>query len=262
MKVIQPEYFGMPPFRVALGGGLLAFCALSSPAQACSDLPNICAAQAQHNQSMTDIAATPERYDNGRYDDGGPAGERPRDPMAEAMADIYGVAEASSAFGAELQQRMKDPEFKAAYDRYHNGGWDFFQDSNNPKPGEYCSALYTKGDVMVRISGPGKDYDGAMLTFSGPDITGSPDVQKLKVTLDQSDGTSQSVQAFNYKFPGEVYASIAFAVPTIEAGLAEMKEKWGFDVLVKGKSVLKIEWHDGLAARKQLENCLSKRQRG
>jgi hypothetical protein len=251
----------MQYFRPALLGAaaILAF-QLSAPAYACSDLPNICAAQAQHYQQMNDIAATPQQNDNGRYDDGGPAGERPRDPMAEAMADIYAVGEASSAFGIELQKRMKDPEFKAAYERYHNGGWDFFQDSNNPKPGEYCSALYMKGEAMVRISGPGKDYDGAMLTFSGPGITGSPEVQKIKVTLDQSDGTSQSVLAFNYKFPGEAYASIAFAVPTIEAGLAEMKESWGFDVLVKGKSVLKIDWQGGLAARKQLENCLSKRK--
>lgn len=246
--------------RTLLGAAAILAFQLSAPAQACSDLPNICAAQAQHNQSMNDIAATPQRNDNSRDDDDGPSGERPRDPMAQAMADIYGVGEASSAFGGELQQRMKDPEFKAAYDRYHNGGWFFFQDSNNPKPGEYCSALYMKGEAMVRISGPGKDYDGALLTFSGPDITGSPEVKKLKVTLDQSDGTSQSVQAFNYKFPGEVYASIAFAVPTIEAGLAEMKETWGFDVLVEGKSVLKIEWKGGLAARKQLENCLSKRK--
>jgi hypothetical protein len=251
----------MQYFRPALLGAatILAF-QLSAPAYACSDLPNICAAQAQHYQQMNDIAATPQQNDNGREDDGGPAGERPRDPMAQAMADISGIGEASSAFGGELQQRMKDPEFKAAYDRFHNGGWDFFQDSNNPTPGEYCSALYMKGEAMVRISGPGKDYDGAMLTFSGPGITGSPEVKKLKVTLDQSDGTSQSVQAFNYKLPGEVYASIAFAVPTIEAGLAEMKETWGFDVLVEGKSVLKIDWNDGLAARKQLENCVNKRK--
>lgn len=251
----------MQYFRPALlGAATISAFQLSAPAYACSDLPNICAAQAQHYQQMNDIAATPQRSDDGPYDDGGPTGERPRDPMAQAMADISGIGEASSAFSGELQQRMKDPAFKAAYDRYHNGGWDFFQDSNNPKPGEYCSALYTKGDAMVRISGPGSGYDGALLTFSGPNISGSPGVKKLKVTLDQSDGTSQSVQAFNYQLPGEVYASIAFAMPTIEAGLAEMKEKWGFDVLVNGRSVLKIDWDGGLAARKQLENCLSKRK--
>lgn len=260
MTLILVKAFGRYPLRAAPIAGFLALCAFSSPAQACSDLPNICAAQAQHHQAMNDIAATPPQNQDGSYDDGGPAGERPRDPMAQAMADISGIGEASSAFSGELQQRMKDPKFKAAYDRYHNGGWDFFQDSNNPKPGEYCSALYTKGEAMVRISGPGSGYDGALLTFSGPNITGSPDVKKLKVTLDQSDGTSQSVQAFNYQLPGEAYASIAFAMPTIEAGLAEMKETLGFDVLVNGKSVLKIDWHDGLAARKQLESCLSKRK--
>jgi len=39
-----------------------------------------------------------------------------------------------------------------------------------------------------------------------------------------------------------------------------MEEKQGFDLLVKGKTVLKLDWHDGLAARRQLENCLSKRK--
>jgi hypothetical protein len=238
----------------------IAWCAPANPAQACSDLPNICAAQAQHNQQMNDIAATPQRNENGRYDGGGPASEQPRDPTAQAMADIYNAGEASSALGAELKEQMRDPKFKAAYDRYYKGGWDFFQDSNNPKPGEYCSALYAKGDVMVRISGPGSGYDGALMTFSGPGITGSRDVKKLKVTLNQSDGSSQSVQTFNYQLPGEVYASIAFAVPTIEAAMAAMEDKQGFDLLIKGKSVLKLDWHDGLAARKALEKCLSKRK--
>ncbi len=73
----------MQYFRPTLLGAatILAF-QLSSPAQACSDLPNICAAQAQHYQQMNDIAATPQRNDNSRDDDDGPSGERPRDPMA------------------------------------------------------------------------------------------------------------------------------------------------------------------------------------
>lgn len=241
-------------------GFAMAACVLVSPAQACSDLPNICAAQAQHNQSMNDIAATPtESNENGRYDAGSTA-HQPRDQTAAVMANIYSVSGASSAMGAELKEQMKDPKFKAVFNRYQNGGWDYFQDSNYPKPGEYCSALYAKGNVMVRISGPGSGYDGALMTFSGPDIFGSRDVKKMKVTLNQSDGSSQSVEAFNYQLPGEVYASIAFAVPTIEAALVAMEEKQGFDLLVKGKSVLKLDWHDGLAARKQLENCLSKRK--
>ncbi len=243
-----------------LSGITIAGVFLAVPANACSDLPNICAAQAQHNQSMNDIAATPQWNENGRNDSGGPPSAQPRDPMAAAMADIYSVGEASSAFGVELKEQMKDPKFKAAYDRYQNGGWEYFQDSNNPKPGEYCSALYAKGDVMVRISGPGSGYDGALMTFSGPGITGSRDVQKVKVTLNQSDGSSQSVQTFNYQLPGEVYASIAFAVPTIEAAMAAMEDKQGFDLLVKGKSVLKLDWHDGLAARNALQKCLSKRK--
>ena len=72
--------------------------------------------------------------------------------------------------------------------------------------------------------------------------------------------SSQSVQAFNHQFPGEPYASITFAVTTIEAALAEVKDAQGFDLLIGGQSVAKLDWHGGLAARKQLEKCLSKRK--
>ena len=37
-------------------------------------------------------------------------------------------------------------------------------------------------------------------------------------------------------------------------------EKQGFELLVKGESVLKLDWHGGLEARRQLGNCLSKRK--
>lgn len=245
---------------VVLSAATMMACLVSNEANACSDLPNICAAQAQHNQSMNDIAATPQQRDEGpRGNDNSPA--QPRDPMAAAMADIYDAGQATLVAGTELEEMKKDPKFKAAYDRYQKGGWEYFQDSNNPKPGEYCSALYAKGEGMVRISGPGSGYDGALMTFSGPGITGSRDVKKIKVTLNQSDGSSQSVQTFNYQLPGEVYASIAFAVPTIEAAMAAMEDKQGFDLLVKGKSVLKLDWHNGLAARNALQKCLSKRKR-
>lgn len=114
---------------------------------------------------------------------------------------------------------------------------------------------------MLRISGPGGSYSGALMTFSGSKITGSTDVRKIKVTLNQSDGSSQTVQAFNYQLPGEAYASIAFAVPTIEAAMAEMKDSQGFDVLVNGQSVAKVDWTGGLAARSKLEQCLAKRKK-
>ena len=229
---------------------------------ACSDLPNICAQNARHHQEQVDYWATPPQGEDEQDDtDYGPAQGGGGDPMAAAMAAMYDVVQTTGKTSKELEARKKDPKFRAAYDRYQNGGWDYLQDGMSPKPGEYCVALYSKGDTMLRISGPGGNYSGALMTFSGGGITGTKDVKKIKVTLNQSDGSSQTVQAFNYQLPGEAYASIAFAVPTIEAALAEMKDKQGFEVLVKGQSVAKLDWHGGLAARSRLEQCLSKRKK-
>ena len=65
----------------SLLSGAAALLALSvgGPAAACSDLPNICAANAEHHRQMMDIAATPQQ---GGPDDGGPRyAEPPADPM-------------------------------------------------------------------------------------------------------------------------------------------------------------------------------------
>jgi hypothetical protein len=248
-------------FMILSAAGYAILCAVHvQPAFACSDLPNICAQNAQHHQNMQDIGATPEQeLHDGEGADYPPAPAA--DPMAAAMAAMSDVSRSVGKSAREIEARKQDPQFRAAYDRYHNGGWDYLQDGVSPKPGEYCVALYSKGDVMLRISGPGSSYSGALMTFSGGTITGSEKVRKIKVTLNQSDGSSQTVQAFNYQLPGEAYASIAFAVPTIEAAMAEMKDRQGFEVLVEGQSVAKLDWTGGLAARLRLEQCLAKRKK-
>lgn len=241
-------------------GGAAAILLTSMPAHACSDLPNICAQNARHHQEMMDIAATAPRGEDERADAGYEASAA-GDPMAAAMAAMSDVSRSAGMSAQEIEARKRDPKFRAAYERYHNGGWDNLQDGDSPEPGEYCVALYSKGDVMLRISGPGGDYRGALMTFSGGKITGSQDVRKIKVTLNQSDGSSQTVRAFNYQLPGEAYGSIAFAVPTIEAAMAEMNERQGFEVLVSGQSVARLDWSGGLAARRKLEQCLAKRKK-
>lgn len=261
MKGAPSQHLGLHRTGSVLAVGLfVALCALPGSAQACSDLPNICEMNAQHHQNMIDIAATQQQQGDdspGDYD----SGPAPRyDPVAGAMSTMLSIGAMARSIGDEFEEKKKDPKFAAALDRYHNGGWDYFQDVAKPKAGEYCAALYAKGDAMVRVSGPGSDYPGALLTFSGSDIPAPRKVRKIKVTLNQSDGSSQTVEAFNYKLPNETFASIAFAVPTIEAALAEMKDKQGFELLVKGKPVAKLDWHDGLYARAQLEKCLRGRK--
>ena len=44
--------------KVIFSAAAITAATVAQPASACSDLPNICAGQAQHNKQMIDIAAT------------------------------------------------------------------------------------------------------------------------------------------------------------------------------------------------------------
>jgi hypothetical protein len=234
-----------------------AILALSAtqPAYACSDLPNICAAQAQHNQQMIDIAATAPQGEKGsNYT------PPPPDPMQVRMGVASGMIQIMQRQvdnAAKLSALRKDPR----YQRYQNGGWDFFQDQTNAAPGEYCAAFYWKKDGMVRISGPGGGYDGGLLTFWGEDIPRPMKVEKITVTLSQTDYPAQTVKAFNYVLPGEAFGAIALAVPSIDAALDTMTDVMTFDLSINGQSVAKVDWTQGLIARAQLQKCIAQRRK-
>ncbi len=247
--------FDLIKYCLVSSAGLLAITS-GGPAAACSDLPNICAAQERHNQSMAEIAATsPQGTADPRYEEppADPTGERTN--MAAAMAAMMGATGGDSA---ELAELKKDP----LYARYENGGWDFYQDKEDALPGEYCAAFYWKKSGLVRLSGPGTDYEGALLTFWSDDIPKPDSVRKLKVTLNQSDGSPpQTVEAINYKLRGEPYGAIALTVPSLDALLDNMLDVHGFDLFVSGKSVAKVDWTGGFAARDRLKSCAAKRAR-
>ena len=226
---------------------------VAQPASACSDLPNICAAQAQHNQQMIDIAATAPQGQ--RESDYAPP---PPDPMQVRMGVASGMIQMMQRQvdnAAKLSALRKDPR----YQHYQDGGWDFFQDHSDAAPGEYCAAFYWKKGGMVRISGPGGEYDGGLLTFWGEDIPRPVDVEKIKVTLNQTGYKAQTVFAFNYALPGEAFGAIVLTVPSIDAALATMTDVMAFDLLIDGQSVAKVDWADGLAARDYLQKCVHER---
>lgn len=240
---------------------ILAFNA--APAQACSDLPNICAQQAQHNQNMNDIAATPTQ--DGGYDDGGPPrSSAPRfDPMQALLSKAKSVSTVALQQTGELAERLKDPKFKQAYDRYQKGGWDYFQDQTNARPGEYCAAFYWKGSGMVRLSGPGGDYKGALLTFWSDKIPTPNEVRKIKVTLRQSaGGVPQIVDALNYKLPGDAFGAIALTLPSIENLIDNILDVQNIELSMNGDSVANIDWTGGFAARERLRQCAARRSKG
>ena len=231
---------------------------LTSHALACSDLPDVCERKALLSSGkMNKVAPLDEDAESVG------SGSAAFDPMQSLLSQAASVSTAVAREPSEvLEKRAKsDPKFKAAYERYLKGGWEYFQDAAGAAPSEYCSAFYAKGGGMVRLSGPGKEYEGALMTFWGADIPTPAKMQKVKVTLIQSNDAPQTVQAFNYKLPGDAFGAIAFAVPTIEAALEGMEDVASFDLEMDGKSVAGVEWRDGLTARDQLRKCVSARKK-
>ena len=226
---------------------------------ACSDLPNICEMNAQHHQQMQDYgreAAEAYYWQQQEQYDHEP--EPPRDytnvdPMQSRMQVATGMLDLAAQKADHPTQLMQDPR----HARYINGGWDYFQDSAKPKKGEYCAAFFWKKDSLIKVSGPGGDYQGAMLTFWGADIPQPKQTEKIKVTLKQSTGEAQTVQVFNYKLPNYAYAAISFAVPTVQALLDNMQDQEQFTIEQNGKTLLSVAWHDGFKARDQLKNCVT-----
>ncbi len=240
----------MQYFRPALlGAAIVMALQLSAPAQACTDLPNICAQQ----QALEDMAGPPPKSTGV---DGEPASPY-FDPVASRLSEVGSLADLMKTKGKKYEEKMKDPKFAAAVELFDKGGWEMLPTQAGAKPGEYCGAFYTKGNWVILISGPGGDYKGAMLIFWKDGIPKPGTMKKMKVTLDQGDGSPQTVQVFNQKMPGFEVGSFAFAVPSIEDLLTEMEDEAVFTIEPEGYNSARFEWHDGLTARKDMEKCLT-----
>lgn len=239
---------------------------LASGALACSDLPNICELQQQQHQANLDYYATPVwEYEDDDYgygygdDDGGDyygfdASGPAFDPMMAEMQLATGIAMEVAANHLALAQLQADPRYQV----YLNGGWDYFQDTQDPQPGEYCVAMFWKGDDVLAVTGPGGGYDGALLLFSSPDIPKPDSVRMVQVTLAQTGEAAQTVRAFNYAPPGHAWGTIALAVPTVQALLDGMLDQHAFELTYEGRTVSQIEWHGGLQAKAVLSECVGR----
>jgi hypothetical protein len=177
----------------------------------------------------------------------------PYDPMQARLSMAVGMAQLAATSATKADKLTKDPRFQ----QYQNGGWDFFQGKNDAMPGEYCLAFFWKKNGFVRLSGPGGDYRGAMMTFWGQDIPRPSRQEHIKVTLKQTKEAPQTVEAINFITPGDSYGAIAFVVPSIEALLAGMEDTQSFELEIEGKSVAKVDWHSGLMAKNKLQACIN-----
>lgn len=173
--------------------------------------------------------------------------------IAQLSAEVRRSAEAV-ARGEVSPAPTQDPQRQA----YEAGFWEHFQDKHNAKPGEYCVALFKSTDGIISVSGPGRDYDGALLTFWGLDIPKPADVRKIKVALDQTNSPTQTVTAFNYTAPTGGAGALALSVPVLTGLTNNMLNDHNFKLTVEGKKVFDATWHDGVNARNKLVQCVNK----
>ena len=186
----------------------------------------------------------------------------PRKTVTEArMEALNAMDDAASAWGRVALTMANDAQKKR---QLMAGKWDVYQDQENARPGAFCSALFLNPDGILRLSGPGGGYAGAMLTFWGRDIPRPAAARTVRVKLAQSDDTGgpQTITAFNYTQPGEDgWGAIAVAVPSADALLENMVDDLGFTLAIGNQQVIAIRWSNGLSARDRLKACLQRRSK-
>lgn len=192
--------------------------------------------------------------------DGGPSGGYgpAPDPMARKLELAIEMEKAALLGQIKAMQMESDPR----YQRYAKGGWEYFQDAPDAKPGELCTAFFTRKDGYVAVTGPGSDSPIAYLTFWGANVPKPKDVKRVKVTLAQSGGDpAQTVMAFNTFNPASGLGGITLAVPTVDALLDNMLDVHSFTVVMGRETVAQVEWTGGLAARDNLKACIARAKR-
>lgn len=201
---------------------------------------------------------------------------------ADVSADAFDV------LGSVMATHQKEINAKQVLDggkdeaiRYRErmiaGWWEFMQVNSAAAPGEYCAASFLrarrlaepgqqdrmKDGAVVTLFGPGGSYRGALLAFSplGEDSAAAfpkvPSGKPVLVTLKQGNIKPATLNAIYLEVKPSGLPLLAFAVPNIEALMKGMEDNWTFEVLLDGKSIVNIEWHDGLMARNELKKCLA-----
>ena len=218
---------------------------------------------AEHAQQMNDYGRmAAENYANAQYDDyyddeqdnGYYGPSSPPAPMTLEQQYLIQALRRDQEIIAELQS---DPRFE----RYANGGWDYYQSRQPAGPGEYCAATYLNRDGMITLTGVDKRWDGAMLIFVGENIPKPAALRAVSATLKQTGDPPATVRVHNLALVPQMHelGTLVFAVPTMAAALGGITDTLEFIIEIEGEQVFRMAWKDGLKARDQLRKCLRKR---
>lgn len=171
--------------------------------------------------------------------------------------------------------KLNKEEAEKFREKVISGWWEFMHASSKAKSGEYCAATFMRAKrektasgmdlfndvVAVTLFGPGGDYRGALLGFTPlTENNAFPKLkngQKVLVTLKQGNETPSTLNAIYMTVGASALPMIVFAVPSIEALMAGMEDKWDFEVTYQNKPIANIAWHSGIKARDELKKCLA-----
>lgn len=176
-------------------------------------------------------------------------------PMEYSAQDWADFAAASALAAAEAEAaRQNDPTYR----KLAAGFWDLDASPARAKAGVCMATWLTLGGGVLLSDWGGKEK-GTYLGFFGPQIPHVARIKKTKVTLTQS-GKDQTVKAFLAPFPwSKELGMIIFAVPSTNALVTSIEDRQDYAVTLKGKTVVRGEWHDGAKARNWLKRCTAGR---
>ena len=111
---------------------------------------------------------------------GGPAA----DPMARRLDAAIEMEKEALLAQIEAMRKGGDARPQGAT----AGSWEYFQDAPDAKPGELCTAFFSRDGGYVAVTSPARDSPNAYLTFWGANVPRPTEVKRVQVTLAQSGG--------------------------------------------------------------------------
>ncbi len=218
---------------------------------------------AEHAQQMNDYAYTASmNYANSQYDD-----------YYEEESDngYYGSSSPPAPLTLEqqylLEARQRDEEIMTElradprFERYVNGGWDFYQARQPAEPGEYCAATYLSRHGMISLTGHDKSWDGGMLLLVGAKIPRPTALQEVTATLSQTGDPPATVRAFIFAADPQMegFGTIAFAVPSLSDAARGTLDESELVVHVDGQQIFRMSYTEGSKVREELQKCIRRR---
>ena len=131
-----------------------------------------------------------------------------------------------------------------------NGVWSF-------APSAYCGAAFYSASGLISITGPGPNQPGVFLTFWTNRIPKPRSPQNVRIRLQQTGESPQTVTAMNYSDEAMGMGAIIVAVPSTNALLDNMLDNHDFRIWIGSNEVANVTWHDGLNARDNVRTCFA-----